>query len=145
MLSFPERFLLTLSPSNNPPPTNPTNNPNPPTPPTKQDLKSTLQEYVRLQFTSRGADDRAMLAALPTTLKRRVLRHEYGDVLSKCAILRGTNPKFLDALLCAATIETYMPRVDMLADGGERWFRWLFWGRWRGRVSCAFQLVSSFT
>jgi len=161
---------------------------------------------MRLQYSNHGADDKAMLATLPTTLKRRVLRHEvrvtravlccavlccavlccavlccavlccavccwwcfypatlwrdrelllsrrcfhpccfnvllslsnpnpaappapppphphphqqYGEVLSRCTLLRGVTPKFIDALLCAATIETYMPRVDMLADGG---------------------------
>jgi hypothetical protein len=138
--------------------------------PHPQELKATLQEHLRLQYTFRGADDKAMLASLPTTLKRRVLRHEvrgggcwwpstpvgaaglrdtqtaavpcvpplrpprcrrlqlcphnppqHGATLAKCPLLKGVNAKFIDALLCAATIETYMPRVDILADGGGCW------------------------
>jgi hypothetical protein len=45
---------------------------------------------------------------------------QHGDALAKCPLLKGVNAKFIDALLCAATIETYMPRVDILADGGGR-------------------------
>ncbi|KAI8470071.1 MAG: ankyrin repeat-containing domain protein [Monoraphidium minutum] len=82
-----------------------------------QDLKATMQEHLRLQYTNRGTDDTAMLSSLPTTLRRRVLQHEYGDVLARCPLLRGTSPKFVDALLCAASLETFMPRVDLLADG----------------------------
>ena len=47
---------------------------------------------------------------------------QHGEALSSCSLLRGVNAKFIDALLCAAQVETYMPRVDMLADGGGRPF-----------------------
>ncbi|GBF99143.1 potassium channel [Raphidocelis subcapitata] len=82
-----------------------------------RDLKAQLQEQLRLMYATHGGEGRELLAALPTTLKRRVLRHEHGKALSSCALLRGVNAKFVDALLCAAQVETYMPRVDMLADG----------------------------
>ena len=81
------------------------------------ELKSTIQDHLRLHYANADTDDHAMLRSLPGTLRRRLLRHQYGEVLQRCWLLQGAKPKFVDALLCAASVETFMPRVDLLQAG----------------------------
>lgn len=78
---------------------------------TLQDLKELIEEHLRLHFTTNQEADEQMLATLPTTLRRRILRHLYGQQLQRCWLLAGVKPKFFDALLGVAKLETFMPQV----------------------------------
>jgi hypothetical protein len=51
------------------------------------------------------------MSHLPFTIKQKVLRHMYLQQLSSCWLLAGVKPKFMDALLAVARVETLMPRV----------------------------------
>ena len=42
---------------------------------------------------------------------RRILRYLYGDHLKRCWLLQDVKPKFFDALLGSARLETFMPQV----------------------------------
>jgi hypothetical protein len=45
------------------------------------------------------------------TPSRRILRYLYGDHLARCWLLADVKPKFFDALLGVARLETFMPQV----------------------------------
>jgi hypothetical protein len=79
-------------------------------------MKELIEEHLRLHFTTSQEEDEQMLGSLPTTLRRRVLRHLYGAQLQRCWLLAGVKPKFFDALLGVARLETFMPQVT--AFGG---------------------------
>jgi hypothetical protein len=74
-------------------------------------MKELIEEHLRLHFTTSQEEDEQMLGSLPTTLRRRVLRHLYGAQLQRCWLLAGVKPKFFDALLGVARLETFMPQV----------------------------------
>jgi hypothetical protein len=74
-------------------------------------MKELIEEHLRLHFTTSQEEDEQMLGSLPTTLRRRVLRHLYGAQLQRCWLLGGVKPKFFDALLGVARLETFMPQV----------------------------------
>lgn len=42
---------------------------------------------------------------------RRILRYLYGEHLRRCWLLSDVKPKFFDALLGVARLETFMPQV----------------------------------
>eukprot|EP00882_Tetradesmus_deserticola_P002691 GHRQ01002862.1.p1 GENE.GHRQ01002862.1~~GHRQ01002862.1.p1 ORF type:complete len:924 (+),score=556.38 GHRQ01002862.1:315-3086(+) len=84
-----------------------------------QDMRELIEEHLRLHLTTSQEADEQMLASLPTTLRRRVLRHLYGSQLQRCWLLGGVKPKFFDALLGVARLETFMPQVEILTEGDE--------------------------
>ncbi|KAF6250783.1 hypothetical protein COO60DRAFT_1567426 [Scenedesmus sp. NREL 46B-D3] len=84
-----------------------------------QDMKELIEEHLRLHFSTSQEEDEQMLGSLPTTLRRRVLRHLYGAQLQRCWLLADVKPKFFDALLGVARLETFMPQVEILAEGDE--------------------------
>eukprot|EP00878_Enallax_costatus_P011541 GHUV01012048.1.p1 GENE.GHUV01012048.1~~GHUV01012048.1.p1 ORF type:complete len:746 (+),score=322.29 GHUV01012048.1:330-2567(+) len=84
-----------------------------------QDLKDIISEHLKLHFTTNQEADEQMLATLPTTLRRRILRHLYGQQLQRCWLLAGVRPKFFDALLGVAKLETFMPQVELFTEGDE--------------------------
>lgn len=77
-----------------------------------QELKSIISGHLRLQFSSEEAADEKLLALLPATIRKRILRHLYSEPLQRCWLLNNTKAKFMDALLGVATVETYMPGVS---------------------------------
>jgi hypothetical protein len=64
-----------------------------------------------LHFSSADSSDERVLSMYPTTLRRRVLRHLYGEPIAACWLLAGCRQKFVDSLLAAAKVELYMPKV----------------------------------
>jgi hypothetical protein len=80
-------------------------------------MKELIEEHLRLHFTTSQEEDEQMLGSLPTTLRRRVLRHLYGAQLQRCWLLAGVKPKFFDALLGVARLETFMPQVGTWGFG----------------------------
>eukprot|EP00775_Hariotina_reticulata_P006155 gene6155-6392_t len=84
-----------------------------------QDMKELIEDHLRLHFTTNQEADEQMLATLPTTLRRRVLRHLYASHLQRCWLLANVKKKFFDALLGVARLETFMPQVELLTEGDE--------------------------
>jgi hypothetical protein len=74
-------------------------------------MKELIEAHLRLHFTTNQEADAQMLATLPTTLRRRVLRHLYAAHLQRCWLLANVKKKFFDALLGVARLETFMPQV----------------------------------
>lgn len=71
---------------------------------------------------------------------RRILRYLYGDHLKRCWLLSDVKPKFFDALLGVARLETFMPQVSVcLCVGGVALWPGMRWGKGAGRGSnCLF-------
>jgi hypothetical protein len=88
-------------------------------------MKELIEEHLRLHFTTSQEEDEQMLGSLPTTLRRRVLRHLYGAQLQRCWLLAGVKPKFFDALLGVARLETFMPQVSAASALAGRMQDWL--------------------
>jgi hypothetical protein len=63
----------------------------------------------------------------PPPPRSRILRYLYGDHLSRCWLLADVKPKFFDALLGVARLETFMPQVCAwcLGEGGAG--RQVYW------------------
>lgn len=70
-----------------------------------------MQEHVELHFRSQEHSDERVLASLPSTIRRRTLRHLYLGQLQRCYLFKGVKQKLLDALLAAGRIDLYMPMV----------------------------------
>lgn len=60
-----------------------------------------------------AADDEAVLKGMPTSVRRRVLRHLHLEALRSCYLFQGCGLKFLDALLAGARVELYMPQASV--------------------------------
>ncbi|KAI8473908.1 MAG: hypothetical protein J3K34DRAFT_391553 [Monoraphidium minutum] len=82
-----------------------------------QELQVAMQGHLRLHHSAREGSDDQVLAALPSSLRRRVLRHLYLGLLTDSWLLEGCRLKFLDALLGAAKVEHYMPKVEVVSEG----------------------------
>ena len=76
-----------------------------------QDLTDNMQGHLRLHFSSEEASDEQVLAIYPTSIRRRILRHLYLDSLKRCWLFNGCRQKFMDAILAAARVELFMPKV----------------------------------
>ncbi|KAK9804415.1 hypothetical protein WJX72_011623 [[Myrmecia] bisecta] len=81
------------------------------------ELRDSMQSHLRLQFNNEEAADEQVLAIYPNTIRRRILRHLYLSQVKKCYLFGHCTQKFLDALLAAARVDLYMPRVDILSEG----------------------------
>lgn len=57
-----------------------------------------------------------VLAIYPTAIRRRVLRHLYLSPLAESYMLRSCKQRFLDALLAAARVELFMPKVSLACN-----------------------------
>ena len=80
-------------------------------------LHITAQEHVELFFHSQEHSDERVLASLPSTIRRRTLRHLYLSHIQRCYLFKGVKQKLLDALLAAGRIELYMPQVEVVSEG----------------------------
>lgn len=70
-----------------------------------------MQEHVELDFRNREQSDERVLAFLPSTIRRKTLRHLYLGQLQSCYLFKGAKQKLLDAFLAAGRVELYMPLV----------------------------------
>lgn len=57
--------------------------------------------------------DEKVLSSLPSTVRRRLLRHLYLAPLQRCYLFKGVKQKLLEALLAAGRVELYMPHVEV--------------------------------
>lgn len=64
--------------------------------------------------------DEAVLSSYPAALRRRCLRHIYGRTLRRVPLLRRVSDRFLDALLAAARVELFMPKVNYIRQTRAR-------------------------
>lgn len=67
--------------------------------------------HLKLHFNNVNRNDEGVLRAYPSTIRRRVLRFLYLDVLHGSTLFDGAKQRFLDALLAAARVEAYLPNV----------------------------------
>eukprot|EP00887_Chlorella_sp_A99_P005048 scaffold4.g5048.t1 len=84
------------------------------------DLLESMAGHLKLHFNNQDSQDSHVLAAYPSTIRRRVLRYLYLDVLLDSEARRlfhGAKQRFLDALLAAARLELYLPKVEVLSEG----------------------------
>lgn len=77
-----------------------------------QDLNDSMLSHLKLHFNTSERNDEAVLGAYPSTIRRRVLRYLYLDVLQSSQLFDGARQRFLDALLAAARVEVYLPNVS---------------------------------
>ena len=57
--------------------------------------------------------DEKVLSSLPSTVRRRLLRHLYLAPLQRCYLFKCVKQKLLEALLAAGRVELYMPHVEV--------------------------------
>jgi hypothetical protein len=81
------------------------------------DLRDSMKDHLALYLDHNQVRDEAVLQIYPTTIKRRVLRHCYLDLLNRCYLFKHTPHKFKDVLLTSARIETFLPNDEILQDG----------------------------
>ena len=81
------------------------------------ELKTTMQEHLRLSFNNREASDEQVLSIYPSTIRRRILRHLYSRHLKAAYLFAGTPRKFLDALLASSRLELFKQGVEIVAAG----------------------------
>ena len=77
-----------------------------------QHLQESMQGHLKLHFEHEEATEEQVLAAFPTALRRRILRHLYLEPLRAVYLFRGTRQKFLDALISVGRLELFMPAVS---------------------------------
>ncbi|KAK9847644.1 hypothetical protein WJX84_010180 [Apatococcus fuscideae] len=80
-------------------------------------LQESMQDHLKLHFEHEEATEEQVLAAFPTALRRRILRHLYLEPLRAVYLFRGTRQKFLDALISVGRLELFMPAVEVLSEG----------------------------
>lgn len=78
-----------------------------------QHLQESMQDHLKLHFEHEEATEEQVLAAFPTALRRRILRHLYLEPLRAVYLFRGTRQKFLDALISVGRLELFMPAVSL--------------------------------
>lgn len=80
-------------------------------------LRQEMQEHLRLHFNNEEAADEQVLGIYPPTIRRRILRFLYLEVLQQCYLFRDSRIKYLDALLAVAKIELFMPKSEVFSEG----------------------------
>ncbi|KAF5831397.1 cyclic nucleotide-binding-like protein [Dunaliella salina] len=80
-------------------------------------LYTAMREHVELKFYSERTADEQVLQFYPSTIKRKVLRHLYMEVLKDCYLFHGCKARFLDQVLAAVRMELFMPNVPILNEG----------------------------
>lgn len=80
-------------------------------------LYTAMREHVELKFYSERTADEQVLQFYPSTIKRKVLRHLYMEVLKDCYLFNGCKARFLDQVLAAVRMELFMPNVPVLNEG----------------------------
>jgi len=81
------------------------------------DLERSMDDHLRLYFANEEASDEAVLAAMPSAIRRRVLRHLFGDAIRECFLFSGTPRRFRDAVMAETRVELFLPQVDILSEG----------------------------
>ncbi|DBA89172.1 TPA: hypothetical protein ACH3X1_016329 [Trebouxia sp. C0004] len=82
-----------------------------------RDLVEAMNAHLRLHFVNDELADQKVLSIYPTTLRRRALRHLYLQNTQMCYLFQGCRQKLLDSLLGASTVQLFMPRVEVVAEG----------------------------
>ncbi|KAL4458838.1 hypothetical protein ABPG75_013703 [Micractinium tetrahymenae] len=85
-----------------------------------QELRGSMLSHLKLHFNNAQRADETVLGAYPSTIRRRVLRYLYLDVLQASRsshLFDGARQRFLDALLAAARVEVYLPNEELVSEG----------------------------
>ncbi|GAX83177.1 hypothetical protein CEUSTIGMA_g10603.t1 [Chlamydomonas eustigma] len=80
-------------------------------------LFESMTEHVELFFRCQEHSDERVLASLPSTIRRRTLRHLYLPQIQHCYLFKGAKQKLIDAILAAGRVELYMPQVEVVSEG----------------------------
>lgn len=80
-------------------------------------LRQSMKDHLALYLDHHEVRDETVLSIYPATIRRRVLRHCYLDLLNRCHLLKNTTHKFKDVLLTAARIETFLPNDEIVQIG----------------------------
>jgi hypothetical protein len=72
-------------------------------------LTRNMEEHLRLAFANEDIADERVLGSMPTSLRRRALRHLYLSTLRRCYLFAGARQRFVDAVLAASHVELLMP------------------------------------
>lgn len=81
------------------------------------DLRESMMRHLKLHFYNSQSSDEQVLAAYPSTIRRRVLRQLYLVALRRAYLFDGAKQRFLDALLASARVELYLPQVEVVSQG----------------------------
>ncbi|KAL4435944.1 hypothetical protein ABPG77_000706 [Micractinium sp. CCAP 211/92] len=82
-----------------------------------EELRGSMLSHLKLHFNNAQRNDETVLGAYPSTIRRRVLRYLYLDVLQSSQLFDGARQRFLDALLVAARVEAYLPNEELVSEG----------------------------
>ncbi|PSC76146.1 potassium NKT2 [Micractinium conductrix] len=82
-----------------------------------QELRDSMLSHLKLHFNNAHRADETVLGSYPSTIRRRVLRYLYLDILQQSTLFHGARQRFLDALLAAARVEAYLPNEELVSEG----------------------------
>lgn len=82
-----------------------------------KDLWHSMESHLRLRYEHEEISDEAVLATVPGTIRRRILRYLYSEQLHMTYLFKGCHQKLLDALLSVSRVELYRPLEDVLVKG----------------------------
>lgn len=76
-----------------------------------------MDDHLKLYFTNEEASDEAVLAVMPSAIRKKVLRHLFGHAIKECFLFAGTPRRFRDAVMAETRVELFLPQVDILSEG----------------------------
>ncbi|KAF5828007.1 hypothetical protein DUNSADRAFT_18367 [Dunaliella salina] len=79
-------------------------------------LKELMQEHLELLHFTEATSDEHILHRYPPTLRKKVLRHLYLDILRKCYPFRGCKTRFLEDVISMARMEMFNPEIVLEGD-----------------------------
>ena len=81
------------------------------------ELERSMDDHLKLYFANEEASDEAVLAVMPSAIRKKVLRHLFGNSIKECFLFAGTPRRFRDAVMAETRVELFLPQVDILAEG----------------------------
>ncbi|KAF5827674.1 cyclic nucleotide-binding-like protein [Dunaliella salina] len=82
-----------------------------------ESLKELMREHLELLHHTEATSDEHILHRYPPTLRKKVLRHLYLDILRKCYPFRGCKTRFLEEVMSIAHLEIFNPDVEVVLEG----------------------------
>ncbi|GAX77319.1 hypothetical protein CEUSTIGMA_g4765.t1 [Chlamydomonas eustigma] len=80
-------------------------------------LCNSMEAHLKNHLDFADRSDEAVLNIYPSAMRRKVLRHLYLGKLSGCYLFRDCHQKLLNLIISVATIETFMPLDEVVAEG----------------------------
>ncbi|KAF5828009.1 hypothetical protein DUNSADRAFT_18369 [Dunaliella salina] len=74
-----------------------------------ESLKELMREHLELLHHTEATSDEHILHRYPPTLRKKVLRHLYLDIMRKCYPFRGCKARFLEEVISTARMEIFNP------------------------------------